>query len=156
MMNDEQRSELTGLLGGLCEDRLTIEAARRLEQLVCEDEAARRHYVQYMRMVADLQGVASQRSGCDLLARVSTTGGPVGTPRLPVYGNSRRPNLFSRWDWAGMDRRAPVLVFGVLMLAVGLLVGWRVNHRQSGVEPAVVQKQHSASRHGWHRLFKRR
>src|SRR5262245_11721280 len=53
-MTPIEREELEALLNALCEDSITPEQVRRLEELIVAHPGAEAHYVQYMSLVADL------------------------------------------------------------------------------------------------------
>lgn len=144
MTNGNREAELVGLMELLREDRLSAADAQRLERMVCDDDAARRRYVHYMRMVADLQWVASRRSGRDLLSRLALAPDPLLPNDSPISFDPppvAPPNLFSRWGLGGgwIDA-APVVVFGVLMLVAGLFVGLRMRSPKGNESAASVER----------------
>jgi hypothetical protein len=53
-MSPTEREELEALLNALCEESITPEQVRRLEEIVLAHPEAEGHYVQYMSLVADL------------------------------------------------------------------------------------------------------
>lgn len=144
MTNGDREAELVDLLDLLREDRLSAVGAQRLEQMVCDDDVARRQYVHYMQMVADLQWVASRRSGRDLLSRLALAPDPLIATDSPIAldpPSAAPPNLFSRWGLGGgwIDA-APVVVFGVLMLVAGLFVGLRMRSPEGNEVAAPVER----------------
>ena len=63
MQEDSRFTELLSLLEALCEERLSDEEARRLEQMVLEDDEARQIYLSYIDLHGSLhRDVASHES----------------------------------------------------------------------------------------------
>jgi ferric-dicitrate binding protein FerR (iron transport regulator) len=120
----EHLAELKGLLDALCEESITAEQVRRLEQLVLSYPEAEAYYVQYMSLHADLSRafsglpVATARSLRDHLGP-EPAGAAAGRPRAA----SRRRFLF----WGSS--------LGLAGLAAGLLVAVALWPRAPAVVP---------------------
>src|SRR5262249_42061277 len=81
----DKSAELRELLDALCEESITPEQVRRLEELVLTHPEAEAYYVQYMSLYADLGGhfgTLPARAGQSLRDRVGA-GQPVGAPPPP-------------------------------------------------------------------------
>lgn len=115
---DELSVELHGLLSALREGTLTEAQAARLETLVRQNPAARRAYVEYQHMVADLRWLCG--------------GAPTNAP--PTSKTPAAPLGEVNQGWRGLIQglpwidAAPLIIFGTIMLAVGLLVGMRLGN----------------------------
>jgi len=122
--------ELPELLAALREETLDGAQAARLETLICDSPAARRAYIEYQHMVADLRWLCGNQSPA-----LPSNPSPAA-PLAPA------PSAMSSWmgqlqslPWVDA---APLIIFGMLMLAVGLVVGMRLGDR----EPVAVQSSH--------------
>lgn len=108
-------AELQTLLDALCEESITPEQVRRLEELVRINPAAEAYYVQYLSFCANLIGhfgvLPAMTAGAlhERLTAVPLKGEPVAPPKRPTSRRSRR------WFWA------PLSLSG---LAAGILLVW--------------------------------
>jgi hypothetical protein len=112
-------SELRGLLDALCEESITAEQVKRLEELVLAHPEAEAFYVQYMSLFADLSRhfLAAQGTAGQTLLNRLTAQPPAAakeTPGRPV----RKSGRFAVWG----GRRARFVLTAALGLAAGLLI----------------------------------
>ena len=82
---DQQFAELSELLEALCEDRITDEQFRQLEQLVLQDQAARRFYLSYIDLHGSLHWDIATAAGDEVLIRDT-----VNAEVHRVFHNERR------------------------------------------------------------------
>ncbi|MBX3412462.1 MAG: FecR domain-containing protein [Pirellulales bacterium] len=114
--HDTLPHELRGLLAALREGTLDEAQAARLEQLVRDDPAARRAYVEYQHMIADLRWL------CGGVPRSLPPAKPTNPSPL-VEGGSGWRGWVQGLPWIDA---APIFIFGGLMLAAGLMLGMRL------------------------------
>jgi hypothetical protein len=111
-------AELRELLHALCEESITAEQVRRLEELVLAHPEAEAYYVQYMSLHADLVGRYSAppvRAGQSLRDRVGAAASGPGTAAAETgggKGRSRRRRLFG-WG-LGLTGLAAAVLFAVV------------------------------------------
>ncbi len=127
----QHASELRDLLGALCEENITTEQMRRLEELLLAHPEAEAYYVQYLSMVADLSrqfAATSAPTEESLRHRLAdqeeeVTEGPADWG--PEGGRpERRGVLSNRWT------RRMLTLGGLVGLAAGLLVALTVEWRR--------------------------
>ncbi len=135
-------AELQSLLDALCEESITPEQVRRLEELVRTQPAAEAYYVQYMSFYADLigyLGVLPAATAGALRERVAAAQpeAEVASPARGLAVHQARPasRRSRRWFWAPL---------GLSGLAAGVLLVWtlwlRPHHSamQSNAVPEAV------------------
>jgi len=106
-----QFDELGVLAAALCDGEITPEQAARLEALAGRSEAARRFFLNYTRLHAELYWETAFSADAALL--MPPTARPTARPRPQFMGLSRRPvarALQSRRLWAGLAVAATLLV----------------------------------------------
>jgi hypothetical protein len=160
-LSPDHEDELLGMLDAMREGQLTVEDEERLSRWAIEDGEVCRFMVEYLDMCAVLEWKSSP-----LRARTFLLGGaasstdpfpPTAAPRprpaapspgpIPPAGQDppREPppaptpgSHLPRWlvpSEVWLDA-APVVAFGVLLLAVGALAGYWASRREPGPAPA--------------------
>jgi hypothetical protein len=131
-------AELQTLLDALCEESITPDQVRRLEELVRTHPAAEAYYVQYLSFYADLVGhfgvLPAPTTGAlrERLAAAQSAGETASPPHgLVVHQDSPPLRRSRRWLWA------PLSLSG---LAASVLVVWalwqRPHHPSTFANPA--------------------
>jgi hypothetical protein len=133
----EEFTELRALLDALCEESITADQLRRLEELLLTDPQAEAYYVQYLSFFADLgrhvagRPVAAERS---VRHRAGDEAADV-TPAQPApVATADRPTRSAR-----RSRRGLWGTFGLCALAAGLLIAittWQQRPNVVNVSPA--------------------
>lgn len=149
--------EMSQLLGALCEWRIDAAGARRLQELVVENPAARQFYIQYMHVHAGLVRLTAIEPEAELLGRLeallpkSSSSHPetrsAKTSRLPTLPGAN-PGLretlpieslvrlaLARATWAAIAAAAAVVI--VLALP-GWWRDWQLTERRPGEAPPVA------------------
>ncbi len=136
----EHFPELRDLLDALCEQRITAEQVRRLEELVLANPQAEALYVQYLSLYADLTGYFAALPDTTETLRDRLIARPAATSREATAAAPKTPVSPSHGRW-----RLLVIATGLAAAAVaaGLLVALlqpsRPSHRQP--LPAVESAQ---------------
>jgi len=161
--------ELRDLLDAFAEGRLSVGNMSRLEEMARQDANVLRTFVQYIDMCARLEWDFSPHSLGDLLAEQETRprvdvpplaepspgeqdGFPESNLKTPVLGNETSGTTSwlgkSTLDSAQLNRwleKAPVVMFSVLLVVFGCLLGLRLGREApekgtATVQPAPVPK----------------
>jgi hypothetical protein len=131
--------ELQELLAALREDLITVSQAERLASLLRSDAAARRTYIRYMSIVAQLHGgcADSCAAAIDGPAAMADPSAPAASSYAPVelQASSGFPSTFAPLGGFMFSYAAAIVI-----LAVGLLIGW-VCH----VSPPTLDRQQAAA-----------
>jgi hypothetical protein len=153
MTNEHLASELGALVEAQLDGRATPEEQQRLEELVCASEEARAIYLEYVRDCVLLAAVARDaglgqatgqgpRAGTGPSAAIDCPApAPLAPPPAPDgLNDAPRANFLANfWPNERWLDAMPVVMFAVLMLAVGAFVGWRMGLRRN-VEPLAPEQ----------------
>lgn len=149
MIGQDSHDDLFDLLDALREERLSPDEAARLEVLVRNHAEARQTYVQYMQLVSSLHWCHSDPPGLDFLSSDETNGSPRASDpaappaRLPDLqaaptppdSPSIIPRVIRTLPWVDA---APLFIGGCLLLAIGIVLGMRLNRDPA---PAVASAE---------------
>src|SRR5262249_33692217 len=118
--------ELRGLLDALCEETITPEQMRRLEELVLSHVEAEAYYVQYMSTYADLARHFGTLPGAAGLPPQDLAGAGVPSAAAPPPPPPPRPRRRR-----GRGRRALTAALCLACAAAILLLAFALGHRRS-------------------------
>jgi hypothetical protein len=133
-LSPEQTAELHDLLWSLRAGTASADELARLEQMVCDDPAARAFYVRYMHLCADLRwslaahseqeqdGMKDADVGGESAVEGRTTDSTTVPPIILVDGNQSSP--FGTSWLSSFPTFLFSYILAALLLGIGVLAGW--------------------------------